>query len=386
MTAQRTALRRHLSSCGLVVGLIHTFLPNLSPVHAEAQEAGTSAAPADHPRCSGAFLAAATYGDLEQLDFCLVYGGEPPSCTDKDGRTPLHLAAKAAQLDAALRLLAVGALMDRDVWGRSPLHYSVDMGLGPMTALLLDSGAYIELPDHARRTPLHYAARRGHFEVATLLLDRGAMLDPLDLDDRAPLHYSVRGDEYFNVTRLFVLRGAEIERPDIIGFRPLHFACFENQMQTVRYLCGSGADLYAMDLAGWNPLVHAAANGHKDLTKWLVVDTLRPKTYPLPNPDDFVKSDLEATILGLPAWMFALAVVAFAWFLVLVPAFCIVRRFVRLRRGYICDEDDEEWEQFLAGVFKSLEEEGSKQKHICDTWDAVPAHNLQDLHRVSGAG
>lgn len=61
------------------------------------------------------------------------------------------------------------------------------------------------------------------------LLDRGANIIAKDGDNRTALHFSARADALLNTTALLVERGAEVELPDAAGFRPLHFACYEDQ-------------------------------------------------------------------------------------------------------------------------------------------------------------
>lgn len=334
------------------------------------------------PVCSVAVLAAAEYGDMVQLEDALKV--ETPACVDeKTWQTPLHRAAEAGQLDAAMRLLAVGALMDRDYWGRAPLHSAVDAGQTQMVALLLDSGAYIELTDDGLLTPLHHASRRGHIDTVRLLLDRGAKVDTLDNDGRSSLHYSCRGDEYLNVSKELVQRGANIERADIIGFRPLHVSCYQNQILTSQYLIGLNVDLYAMDRAGWNPLVHAAANSHVELAQWLVVETLRPRQFALPDPDKMWKPDMGAPVfLGMQAWLVALIIITCFVGLLAFPTIVIMKRFAELRKPYEVQLEDKELEEFVAEVFDMLDGHEDSTQAMCEEWDRVPAHTLQDLHRV----
>ena len=76
----------------------------------------------------------------------------------------------------------------------------------------------MELEDATQRTALHHAARGGHVEVAELLLDAGSRIDPVDGDRRTPLHHTSRSDEFFNLTKLLLDRGADFELEDVIGF------------------------------------------------------------------------------------------------------------------------------------------------------------------------
>jgi len=338
------------------------------------------AASSDRPRCSAAFLAAARYGDEAQLLRSLQE--EPPSCVDGHMQTPLHLAAEENQLLAARHLLAFGALMDRDELGRAPLHSAALAGLTNMTALLLDSGAYIELRDYADRTPLHYAARLSHVDLVDLLLDRYAEFDALDGDLRTPLHHTCRSDVNLNATRTLIERGADLAKQDVIGFTPLHFACFEGELHTSEYLLDKGADVYALDAGGWNPLVHAAANDNFELIESVIIRILQPKTFELPDPSNFEHQDIESAVLGMPAWALACVLTVVCSMLVICPAFVRMLRFDQVRKPYIVRDADHTIAQFIDEVCKDvLHAKGVESKMVME-WDRMPAETLADLHRV----
>jgi len=259
--------------------------------------------------CSAAMLAAARYGDEAQLLLSLQL--ESPGCVDEQRRTPLHLAAEWNQRNASLHLLAAGALMDRDIRGRAPLHNAATAGHTGMVDLLLDAGAYVELEDGALRRPVHIAAREGHLEVLRLLLDRGAGVNVMDGDQRTALHHTARGDALFNLTELLLSRGADLMLRDVVGFGALHYACREGQRLTAARLLDLGADLYAMDGTGWNPLVHAAAAGHEALVAQLVTQNLKPREYPLPDPSRFLpEGGTGGDLLASHGWLLALLAVA----------------------------------------------------------------------------
>lgn len=337
------------------------------------------------PTCSDALLVAAEYGDSEQL-LAALDSGESPACVDSDDRTPLHLAAQANEHEVALHLLRLGATMSQDAFGRAPLHSAASKGHVSMSELLLDAKAYIELVDVAGRAPLHYSARGGHQAMVSMLLSRGAAIDRADGDNRTALHHASRADEFLSVTLELLDRGADLVRQDIIGFTPLHHACFEAQNSTIFELLERGADIYALDYSGWNPLVHAASQNHEVLVRDLVTYLLKPKTYPMPDPSKFIKQDInDPVFLGLPGFVLALFGVLFSFFCCVVPAMWWLRRFARLRKPYISYLTDEERESFLKEIFQQVEASDHLKK-LCDEWDRVPVNGLADLHRVKNKG
>jgi len=333
------------------------------------------------PRCSEAMLAAARYGDEKQLLQSLQV--ESVSCVNDDLQTPLHLSARYNQIQAAYHLLAHGALMEKDVLGRTPLHTAVIAGLANMTTLLLDTGAYIELRDYAERTPLHHAAFFGHDYLLPILLKAGANIDAVDCDLRSALHYTARMDEYLTSSTLLIDRGATIDIQDVVGFSPLHFSCFENQPKTVEYLHSRGGDLWLVDKTGWNPIIHAAAKGHKDLVDWLIIKTLQPKTFPLPDPSKFMVQDINKTaFIGLPGWVFGMILICCVGCGAIWPTVVFMRRFNSVRKAYTCDTTDEEIERFVNEVWDKVMASKDQQGALDREWDRVPAHTLKDLHKV----
>jgi len=332
--------------------------------------------------CTQAILAAAEYGDEMQLRATLEV--EPAGCVNEDGRTPLHMAAGADRYEAALILLEAGALMARDRWGRTPLHDSAMSGHSEMSSLLLDAGAYVELRDQANRRPLHYAARNGHMPVTELLLQRGAEVEAQDGDGRRPIHHSAQTDKFLNITRYLIEEAfAETAPADIVAFTPLHFACFQGQVKTTQLLVQAGADPFQRDASGWSPLIYAASNSFHEVTDWLVLNILKPKAYPKPDPSKFIQQDPGKQIFGFPAWMLGLIGSLTLTCMIVTPMFKFFRRTSNLATPYNCTVSDQELEVFVNEMFDlALAGGGKKMKLLGKEWDAVPAHTLGDLHRV----
>jgi ankyrin repeat protein len=119
------------------------------------------------------------------------------------GTTPLLRAARAADLEAIERLVAVKALVDlpqRD--GITPLMAAVGAGAGSVdtrgkfrteldavatTEALVAAGAGIDARDARGRTALHHAAAIGYTQVVVLLAEHGADLTAQDVDGMTPL-------------------------------------------------------------------------------------------------------------------------------------------------------------------------------------------------------
>jgi uncharacterized protein len=96
---------------------------------------------------------------------------------DRQGRTPLHYAALANDVDALSRMLGEGAdpnVPDRD--GFTALHFAAQQGAVAAAEALLDGGAEADAANRYGNTPLYTAVfnSRGPGELIRLLRRHGA--------------------------------------------------------------------------------------------------------------------------------------------------------------------------------------------------------------------
>lgn len=112
-----------------------------------------------------------------------------PSPVDRDefGRTPLHEAAARGDQVFVGRLLSGGAEVDtEDAYGTTPLHLACRRGHAGVVQLFLARGANVNAMSKAGATPLHEAAACGDADVARMLLAHGARADARDRRGRTP--------------------------------------------------------------------------------------------------------------------------------------------------------------------------------------------------------
>ena len=93
---------------------------------------------------------------------------------NRDGETPLHLAAWANSSVAASILIANGA----DVHAKNkndltPLHFAAEKNATETAPLLLKNGADVNAKTNRDWTPLHWAVSHNATETAALLLKNG---------------------------------------------------------------------------------------------------------------------------------------------------------------------------------------------------------------------
>jgi len=146
---------------------------------------------------------AAAQGDLAGVESILAEKPELVNARDKDGWSPLHMAANAGHNRMVELLLANGAEVNaktfkKSRWGYSnkefswtALHMAANAGNKEMAKLLLANGAEVNVKTNIGHTPLHMACIDGHKEMVVLLLANGAEVNAKTDDGHTPLKYSV---------------------------------------------------------------------------------------------------------------------------------------------------------------------------------------------------
>jgi cytohesin len=234
-----------------------------------------------------ALLFAAQQGDVESGRLLLQAGADVDERSGGDRKTALMIATASGHVPFAGLLLERGADPNAaDEGGFTALHdAAMDASGAAMVRALLTHGAsanprtlrdsreYVYAGVNLKgATPLFLAASRGHVETVRALLAGGA--DPFMTTDNgtAPLHVASWGgspyfrdwteDErknLFEVTKLLVERGADVNSTGEHGWTALHGAAYKGIDDVVQFLVDRGAKLEMFDEYGQTPLSIASA-------------------------------------------------------------------------------------------------------------------------------
>jgi ankyrin repeat protein len=188
---------------------------------------------------TGAALRIAAFrGDLGEVN-TLIENEASINAANKDGVTPLFMAAQNGHRDT------VAALLDH---GADAKQGTTSDGI----------------------TPLFIAAQRGHREVVALLLDHGADPKQARKNDGATPLFMAAQNGYRDIVALLLDHGADVKQGTMNGRTALHVAAFYGRREIVAILLKQGADKSArMMPTGQRPVDLARQRGHSTLVSLL---------------------------------------------------------------------------------------------------------------------
>lgn len=241
------------------------------------------------------------YDDIEAVRLLISAGANLKTATRNGQLTPLFLASKNGSAAAIHELLIAGVNPnDPNATGATPLMIAAASGNIDAVTTLLNQGAEVNAKDTTNgQTALMYAAALNRAPVVKLLLDRGAdskiktkvtKLERLrvDMDGNivpqregtppADASKSETGKEVAPAKRTPTKAGdvanmgpRESGTTLIGGMTALLFAARDGNLETVRVLLDSGADVNAVNESEkTSPLVMAILNGHYDVASFLL--------------------------------------------------------------------------------------------------------------------
>ncbi|KAL1535484.1 hypothetical protein AAHA92_28257 [Salvia divinorum] len=266
-----------------------------SDVAALLLDAGLRVGVSDEARWAGkgwaGMHAAAAFdraGEIEER----VRAGEGVECRDREGRTPLILAAGKGNVRSVEVLVAAGANVDaRSRDGRTALYRAAANGDSAVVEMLVAAGGDPTIGDveHCRsaigvaRDKGHMdivkvleqgeavlrAARRGELDTLEALLEKGANAGFCDQYGLTALHVAaIKGNK--DVVMMLVEFGAGVEWQDAEGHTPLHLAVEGGSVETVEVLICRGANVNATTAKGATPLHVSKLMEYEDITKLLL--------------------------------------------------------------------------------------------------------------------
>lgn len=120
---------------------------------------------------------AAAAGKLDVVELLVEGNPDAVNLYAEDGFTPLGLACYFGHYDIARFLVMKGAevnMPSNNGFNVFPIHSAAAGNYTNIAALLIESGANVNVKQQAGVTPLHSAAQNGNLDMLILLLEAGA--------------------------------------------------------------------------------------------------------------------------------------------------------------------------------------------------------------------
>uniref|UniRef100_H3HC34 Uncharacterized protein n=1 Tax=Phytophthora ramorum TaxID=164328 RepID=H3HC34_PHYRM len=159
----------------------------------------------------------------------MLHSGMDLQAVNSDGLTPLHVACKAGNEQAAALLIYYGAKLDaraiRD--DATPLILACQTESEGIAKLLVESNASLSAHDSSGNTALHVAVHTGN---------EGVVIQK-NTEGETALHIAAKHG-YFGVVRSLLAYGASTKDEDSQGRTPLILSILENHVECVQLLQG----------------------------------------------------------------------------------------------------------------------------------------------------
>ncbi|XGW01387.1 hypothetical protein V3C99_013940 [Haemonchus contortus] len=216
--------------------------------------------------------------------------------TDNGGATPLHWAAQCGSAKVVRFILQAGKspqglspflVADKD--GVTPIHIAA-CGNGKILQLFIDAVSATDdvfglAQDKRGRGPLHYAASKASVESVRLILDSPALGLPVDARDSCGLTplmcaVGVPSAQGVDVCRLLARRKEmSITTRNRDGLSAIHLAAIANNLQVLKLFAEEmGKNVEVFDNENRTPLHYAAEQGHYEIVQLLLACGARSTT------------------------------------------------------------------------------------------------------------
>jgi ankyrin repeat protein len=198
------------------------------------------------------------HNNIRLISLLMDYGADPNILYND--ATPLIVATLMPKVTAATLefLLEYDIDIEIPVQNIPPLHWAIITKNYDKVKILIEHGADVNIIEYVNGfTPIHIAAKFwGNGKAVKLLLQHGA--DSNIIHNGKPMLMSLFDDGKFEIAKVLIENGAELNMHNKMGETPLYWALFSDgdYRELVRLLVSHGADMDTLIIG--RPVLHHA--------------------------------------------------------------------------------------------------------------------------------
>ena len=211
-------------------------------------------------------------GSCETVMWLIEQGVNVNHC-DIDGFTGVHDAAYKGNLDVLKILDSSGANICQVNSNGINSIMSASMGTGSCETVrwLLEQGVDVNHSNKHGFTAVHCAAEKGNLDVLKLLHSNGANIDQVTIGDMNSIMSASQGTGSCETVRWLVGQGVDVNHSDKDGFTAVHYAAEKDNLDVLKLLHNSGANIHQVNRNGIISLMSASlGTGSCDTVRWLL--------------------------------------------------------------------------------------------------------------------
>jgi len=224
---------------------------------------------------------AACYGNLHTLKALLAIGANPNTKNQAE-ESPLFSALftplfaddtkrkKKVAIFNALKIAAPNSVLQPNNCGETLAHRVAMHGYASILSdLIKNYRTLIFCPDNFLKYPIHYAVINEHPEIVTQLLAEEGVPLLANTDGMVALHYAAHSNDP-QVLNACLRVYKDIDLPDCMGKTPLLHAAEAGNFEALQNLVDHKANVLATDMNNTGVLHYAVLSANEEMVSWLL--------------------------------------------------------------------------------------------------------------------